>query len=117
MRTAFTPCTGIDRIVGGADGVSAFHVNGGASEPYQLSVPGASKTLCLATNQFVEVLSSAAPTQGPSSAATGAIMNRGGAREGSCPSVSLCVLVAGRSIYTSTNLGGLMDHDAALGGG
>ena len=98
-------CTGIDQIVVGADGVSAVHVNGGPLTPYSdpLEVLCASASLCLATNKFGDVLSSTSPTQSPWSPATGASMNSGGAGGGSCPSVSLCVLVAGSSIFTSTD--------------
>jgi hypothetical protein len=98
-------CTGIDQIVVGADGVSAVHVNGGPLTPYSdpLQVLCGSASLCLATNNFGDVLSSTSPTQSPWSPATGASMNSGGAGGGSCPSVSLCVLVAGPSIFTSTD--------------
>jgi len=98
-------CTGIDQVAVGADGVSAVHVNGGpltsGSDPLQ--VVCGSPSLCLATNNFGDVLSSTSPTQTPWSAVTGASMNSGGAGGGSCPSVSLCVLVAGPSIFSSTN--------------
>jgi hypothetical protein len=102
----FAPtCSGIDRLVVGADGISAVHVNGGPvthnSDPLQVLC--ASEALCLATNNFGDVLSSTSPTQSPWSPATGASMNNGGAGGGSCPSVSLCVLVAGPSIFTSTD--------------
>ena len=99
-------CGGVDQIVVGADGVSAVHVNAGDYNPDPLQVLCASESLCLATNNFGDVLASTSPTQGPWSPATGASMNSGSAGGGSCPSISLCVLVAGSSIYTSTNPSG-----------
>jgi WD40-like Beta Propeller Repeat len=98
-------CSGIDQIEVGSDGVSAVHVNGGPQSPGtdQLQVVCASASLCVATNTFGEVLSSTSPTQGPWSPGTGASMEQGSAGGGSCPSVSLCVLVAGGAIFTSTD--------------
>jgi hypothetical protein len=98
-------CSGIDQLAVGADGVSVVHVNGGplgsTSDPLQVLC--AAEALCLATNNFGDVLSSTLPTHGPWTPATGASMNAGAAGGGSCPSVSLCVMVAGGSIYTSTD--------------
>lgn len=97
-------CGGIDQVLVGADGVSAVHVNGGPTSPGntdQLFAVCASPSLCLASNRFGDVLSSTSPLSSPWSAAP--VASFSGA---SCPSPSLCVLVSGSSIYTSTNPGG-----------
>jgi hypothetical protein len=98
-------CAGIDQVLVGADGVSAVHVNGGplGTGGDSLQVLCASTYLCLATNNWGEVLSSTSPMQGPWNPGTGVGANTVGAGGGSCPSVSLCVLVGDGSIYTSTD--------------
>jgi hypothetical protein len=99
------PCSGIDGVVVGSDGVSAVHLNGGPVGPAaadSLRVLCASESLCLASNPFGVIVSSTSPSQGPWNPAAGASLSAGGAGGGSCPSVSLCVLAAG-TLYVSTD--------------
>lgn len=102
-------CQQIDSVAVGTSGVSAAETQG-VPKADKLQLLCRSASLCMATDSFGQLLTSTSPARGPWSPASGLSIGapflgagNGGAAGGACPSASLCVIVQGSAIYTSTD--------------